>query len=274
MIATKFGLVPGRRVAVDLRGRCQQEPCACAAGEFERVLGADGSGHQCLDRELDVVNRRRGRREVQDMCEGGLDRYLGGDARLHLKRVEYRSRARATNRGLLECTAPFVCSVDADVRFLEDRFDELLKLADSVPFLMPSDDGHDNGVVPVRLNEEEFRAPRNAFLFSRGALPELGFAEIYPAAGGEDTDLALRLLKAGVGVGVTRGGYEHDRVVGAMRWRRRAHFHLWNLITYSRHLDVPMVRRRLLSIARHPVRRAAASVRQELGRNLHSNTVR
>lgn len=213
---------------------------------------------------------------VDDASTDATPRILTGidDARLHLKRVEYHSRARATNRGLLECTAPFVCSVDADVRFLEDRFDELLELADSVPFLMLSDDGHDNGVVPVRLNEEEFRAPRNAFLFSRGALPELGFAEIYPATGGEDTDLALRLLKAGVGVGVTRGGYEHDRVVGAMGWRRRAHFHLWNLITYSRHLDVPMVRRRLLSVARHPVRRTAASVRQELGRNLHSNTVR
>lgn len=50
-----------------------------------------------------------------------------------------------------------------------------------------------------------------------------------------------------------------------MGLRRRMHFHLWNLITYLRHLDVPMCRQRLAAIARHPLRRAAASLRQEYG---------
>ncbi|MGH3752194.1 MAG: glycosyltransferase [Pseudonocardiaceae bacterium] len=196
------------------------------------------------------------------------------DDRLQVERVEHRSRARAANHVLRMCTAPFVCSVDADVRVVEDRFDELLELAVSVPFLMLSDEGHGREVTPVRLTEKEFRAPRNAFLFSRRALPGLRFADIYPAAGGEDTDLAFRLLKAGVGVGVTAGGYEHARDVGPMGWRRRAHFHAWNLVTYARHLDVPLVRERLGDIARHPLRRVSASVRQELGASGHRRTVR
>lgn len=196
------------------------------------------------------------------------------DPRLHVERVEHRSRARATNHVLRMCTAPVVCSIDADVRLLEDRFDELLDLVESVPFLMLSDEGHGRGVTAVSLTQDEFRAPRNAFLFSRRALPGLRFAEIYPAAGGEDTDLVIRLLKAGVGVGVTAGGYEHDRDAGAMGWRRRAHFHTWNLVTYARHLDVPLVRRRLGDMARHPVRHISASVRQELGTQRHSRTVR
>lgn len=196
------------------------------------------------------------------------------DPRLHVERVEHRSRARAANHVLQLCTAPFVCSVDADVRVVEDRFGELLELAEVVPFLMLSDEGHGREVTAVRLTQDDVRAPRNAFLFSRRALPDLRFAEIYPAAGGEDTDLVIRLLKAGVGVGVTAGGYEHDRDVGPMGWRRRVHFHTWNLVTYARHLDVPFVRRRLGDMVRHPMSRISASVRQERGTHRHSRTVR
>jgi hypothetical protein len=109
------------------------------------------------------------------------------------------------------------------------------------PFLMLTENPQDAAVGPVRLGVG-FAEPRNSFVFSRTHLPGLRFAEIYPKTGGEDTDLMLRLLKAGVAVGAVYGGYEHDRTSLQMGLRRRAHFHWWNIRTYVRHLDVPMCR--------------------------------
>ncbi|MGH8885273.1 MAG: glycosyltransferase family 2 protein [Egibacteraceae bacterium] len=187
------------------------------------------------------------------------------DPRVRVMTVGYRSRAKASNTGFRQAEAEYVCSVDADVRYMEDRFDDLLPLLDRFPLLMLTNDPADAQACEVRLGAG-FMAPRNSFVFSRRQLPELAFAEVYPKTGGEDTDLALRLLKAGVALGAVYGGYMHARVEGRMGLRRRVHFHLWNVITYLRHLEVPMCRERLTEIARHPLRRLAASLRQEYGR--------
>jgi glycosyltransferase involved in cell wall biosynthesis len=213
---------------------------------------------------------------VDDGSTDATPEILAGiqDPRLRVERVEHHSRARAANHALRLCTAPFVCSIDADVRIVRDRFDELTDLAGSVPFLLLTEEGSSAEVTRVGLTEQEFRPPRDMFLFSRLVLPDLRFAEVYRGAGGEDTDLALRLLKAGVRMAVTSGGHRHARDAGPMGWRRRAHFHLWNLVTYGRHLDVPFVRHRLVAISRSPVRRAVASIRQERHRPDQSSTVR
>lgn len=121
----------------------------------------------------------------------------------------------------------------------------------------------------------DFVPPRNAFVFPRRLLPGLRFSKLYPGTGGEDTDLAIRLLKTGVRIGATYGGYRHDRTPGPMGWRRRSHFHVWNVVTYLRHLDVPMCRQRLARILRNPLRLAAESAQEELGRRPgHSRTTR
>lgn len=186
------------------------------------------------------------------------------DPRLRVINVGYRSRARAANVGFRASECDIVCSVDADVRYVQDRFDEILPLLATWPFLMLTQDPRDTTVRPVRLGAE-FAEPRNSFIFSRTHLPGLRFAEVYPKTGGEDTDLMLRLLKVGVAVAAMYGGYEHARTSLQMGLRRRAHFHWWNIRTYLRHLDVPMCRQRLAAIARHPVRRTARSLREELG---------
>jgi glycosyltransferase involved in cell wall biosynthesis len=185
--------------------------------------------------------------------------------RLRVLNVEFRSRAKASNLGFRDTIAEFVCSVDSDVLFVNNRFEELLPLLDAYPLLMLTEDSTDTS--PRRTGwDQDFAEPRNAFLFSRRHLPGLHFSELYPKAGAEDTDMAIRLLKAGVSLASVYGGYVHERVEGSMGWRRRVHFHVWNVITYLRHLDVPMCRRRLLEIARHPVQRAVRSVKQELGK--------
>lgn len=186
------------------------------------------------------------------------------DTRLRTITVGYRSRAKASNLGFHRAEGEILCSVDSDVRYVEDRFDELISQLERFPLLMLTEDPADADARPVEFGPS-FLSPRNTFIFSRRALPGLAFAEIYPRTAGEDTDLAIRLLKAGVALGAIYGGYEHDRAEGRMGLRRRMHFHLWNLITYLRHLDVPMCRQRLAAIARHPLRLAAASLRQEYG---------
>lgn len=205
---------------------------------------------------------------VDDASTDGTAAVLAAldDARLRVLSVPYRSRARAVNAGLRRAEADYVCVVDADVRFVADRFDDLVAELSAVPFLMLTEDPADVIVRAVELGPG-FAAPRNAFLFSRQALPGLAFSEVYRrGAGGEDTDLAIRLLRTGVRLGAVAGGYVHDRMPGAMGWRRRLHFHVWNLVTYLRHLDVPMCRRRLAGIVRHPLRRAVRSIREERGR--------
>lgn len=186
------------------------------------------------------------------------------DPRLRVMNVPYRSRARAANVGLRASECDFVCSVDADVRYVKDLFDEIIPLLANWPFLLLTEDPQDTEVRPVRFGAG-FAEPKNSFVFSRTHLPGLRFAEVYPKTGGEDTDLMLRLLKAGVAVGAVYGGYEHGRTSLQMGLRRRAHFHWWNIRTYLRHLDVPMCRQRLAAIARHPVRRAVRSLRAEFG---------
>ena len=186
------------------------------------------------------------------------------DPRLRVMNVGYRSKARAANVGFRASECDYVCLVDADVRYVRDRFDEILPLLVVWPFLMLTEDPRDTAVRPLGLSVG-FAEPRNSFVFSRTHLPGLRFAEIYPKAGGEDTDLMLRLLKAGVAVGAVYGGYEHDRTSLQMGLRRRLHFHWWNVRTYLRHLDVPMCRQRLAAIARHPIHRVVRSLREEFG---------
>lgn len=203
---------------------------------------------------------------VNDASRDRTGQILGQihDPRLRVINVGYRSRARSANVALRASECDYVCSVDADVRYVQDRFKEILPHLAAWPFLMLTQNPQDITIRPVRLGTE-FAEPRNSFVYSRTHLPELRFSEIYPKAGGEDTDLMLRLLKAGLAVGAVYGGYEHDRTSLRMGLRRRAHFHWWNIRTYLRHLDVPMCRQRLGAIARHPVRRTLRSLREELG---------
>jgi glycosyltransferase involved in cell wall biosynthesis len=179
------------------------------------------------------------------------------DPRLRTMIVGYRSRAKASNLGFRRAEGEIVCSVDSDVRYVEDRFDELINQLAQFPLLMLTEDPADAEARPVEFGPG-FLSPRNTFIFSRRLLPGLAFAEIYPRTAGEDTDLAIRLLKAGVALGATYGGYQHHRTEGRMGLQRRLHFHIWNLITYLRHLDVPMCRQRLAAIGQHPLRRVTA----------------
>lgn len=201
---------------------------------------------------------------VVDASSDGTAAVVAGiaDPRVRTMTVEHRSRAKSSNLGFRLAEGEIVCSVDSDVRYVEDRFDELVSLLAQFPLLMLTEDPADVEARPVGFGAG-FLSPRNTFIFTRKLLPGLAFAEIYPRTGGEDTDLAIRLLQAGVALGAIYGGYEHDRTEGRMGLPRRMHFHMWNLITYLRHLDVPMCRQRLAAIGRHPLRRAAASIRQE-----------
>jgi hypothetical protein len=67
------------RVAVDLRGGGDEEAGAVLLGQPERVVGAVGADLQRVQRQAQVVDRRRGRREVVDevdrlvVDEVGLD---------------------------------------------------------------------------------------------------------------------------------------------------------------------------------------------------------
>ena len=54
------------RVAVDLRYRCQQELCLLLLGQFEGMPGAHGTGLECVDWQLEVVDRRCRRGEMED----------------------------------------------------------------------------------------------------------------------------------------------------------------------------------------------------------------
>lgn len=238
-------------------------------GQLEFVVTAHNSAatvEACV-RSLLALRRAWRVTVVNDASRDETETVLAriDDSRVRVITVGYRSRAKASNMGFRQAEAEYVCSVDADVRYVEDRFDDLLPLLDRFLLLMLTDDPADVQAREVRLGAD-FMAPRNSFVFSRRQLPELAFAEVYPKTGGEDTDLALRLLKAEVALAAVYGGYVHARVGGRMGLRRRAHFHLWNVITYLRHLDVPMCRERLTGIARHPLRRLAASLRQEYGR--------
>jgi len=205
---------------------------------------------------------------VNDASRDGTGAILARlvDPRLRVVTVSFRSRAKASNLGFARCEAAYVCSVDADVVYIKDLFDRLLPQLERFPFLMLTDVPSDGELREVVLGPD-FVPPRNSFLFSRKKLPTLSFATIYPKAGGEDTDLAIRLLKSGTRIGAVYGGYVHERAEGRMGLRRRIHFHLWNLITYLRHLDVPMCRQRLADIARHPLRRVVGSLRQEYRRS-------
>ena len=205
---------------------------------------------------------------VNDASRDGTGAILARlvDPRLRVVTVSFRSRAKASNLGFARCEAAYVCSVDADVIYIKDLFDRLLPQLERFPFLMLTDVPSDGELREVVLGPD-FVPPRNSFLFSRKKLPTLSFATIYPKAGGEDTDLAIRLLKSGTRIGAVYGGYVHERAEGRMGLRRRIHFHLWNLITYLRHLDVPMCRQRLADIARHPLRRVVGSLRQEYRRS-------
>lgn len=205
---------------------------------------------------------------INDASDDATDSLLSSftDPRLQVFRVYFKSRAKTSNLGFRQAKADYVCSVDADVTFIEDRFDDLVQLLSTFPLLILTENPSDKQVAQVNL-DKSFQAPRNSFIFSRKQLPSVLFSEVYPRAGGEDTDLAIRLLKTGVRIGMVYGGYIHARTGTTMGIRRRLHFHIWNFITYLRHLDVPMIRRRLLAIGRNPFRRIFLSLRQEYGRN-------
>jgi len=246
-----------------------QDNASVVPGQLEFVVTAYNSEDtiEACVRALLAVKRASRVTVINDSSRDRTREILAAidNERLRVLNVEFRSRAKTSNLGFRNTDAEFVCSVDSDVLFVNDRFEKLLPLLDTYPLLMLTEDSTDTS--PRRIGwDQEFAEPRNAFLFSRRHLPRLQFSELYPKAGAEDTDIAIRLLKAGVPLAAVYGGYAHERVKGPMGWGRRVHFHVWNVITYLRHLDVPMCRRRLLEIARHPVRRTVRSVKQELGK--------
>ena len=62
------------RVPVDLRGRGQQQARRLDHGEAERLVGAEGTDLERLDREQKVIDRGGGRREMEHGVEGPVDR--------------------------------------------------------------------------------------------------------------------------------------------------------------------------------------------------------
>ncbi|MQB02261.1 MAG: glycosyltransferase, partial [Actinobacteria bacterium] len=183
-------------------------------GRLEFVVtahNAEATVEACV-RSLLVLGRTWRVTVVDDASSDCTGVVLAGidDPRVRVFTVGYRSRARASNLGFRRAEGDFVCSVDSDVCYVEDRFDELVGLLSRFPMLMLTEDPADVEPRPVGFGAG-FRSPRNSFLFSRRLLPGLAFAEVYPKTAGEDTDLAIRLLKAGVALGAVYGGYEHAR---------------------------------------------------------------
>lgn len=174
----------------------------------------------------------------------------------------FKSKARAANLAYGLTTAPLVCSVDADVIFIEDRFKQLLTLLPEYPFLLLTENAEDTDPLPVALGGT-FMVPRNSFLTTRQVLGHRLFSPLYPKCGGEDLDLMIRVLKRGVTAGRVYGGYEHLRQTLRMGYRRRFHFHIWNLITYIKHADTAYCRQRLVYLAIHSFARLAASIEEE-----------
>ncbi len=62
-----------QRVAVDFRGRGEQEPGAARLGEPERLVGAERAHLERLDGELEVIDGRGGTGEVQHVVERAVD---------------------------------------------------------------------------------------------------------------------------------------------------------------------------------------------------------
>lgn len=181
--------------------------------------------------------------------------------------TSFKSKARAANLAYRLTSAPIVCSVDADVVFVEDRFREILTFLPDYDFLILTDNSENSKPLRVGL-DNSFMPPRNSFLTTRNILGHSIFSPIYPKCGGEDLDLMLRLLKRGVHAGCVYGGYEHLRKTIQMGYRRRIHFHIWNLITYIKHADVQYCRQRLAYLATHPLAHLAASLKQESSQGL------
>ena len=67
-----LGLGMHQRITVHLRRRSQQEPRALRLRETERLMGAEGSDLEGLDRELQVVDRAGGAGEMEHAFEGPL----------------------------------------------------------------------------------------------------------------------------------------------------------------------------------------------------------
>jgi glycosyltransferase involved in cell wall biosynthesis len=192
---------------------------------------------------------------------------IGSELKLNHYRTFIRSKAKAANLAYRMTNSPIICSVDSDVVYLEDKFKQLLSLLSDYDFLLLTDNTEDTHPSQVSL-DYTFMPPRNSFLTTRRILEDRIFSPIYPSCGGEDLDLMFRLLKRGAKAARIYGGYEHLRQTFQMGYKRRIHFHVWNIITYLKHIDTQYCRQRLAYLASHPFTHFINSIRQEAGRNI------
>ena len=68
-----------QRIAIDLGGRGEQKPRLFRHRQTQRLVRAERADLERLDRELEVIDRARGAREVQHAVEGAVDRDEGRD---------------------------------------------------------------------------------------------------------------------------------------------------------------------------------------------------
>ena len=89
-----LGLGMDERIAVHLRGAGQHETCVLQARQVESVARAGGARVERLDRHLQVIGRRRGRRQVKDRVDAAVD----GDRPRHVVLPELEARSRKEPR--------------------------------------------------------------------------------------------------------------------------------------------------------------------------------
>ena len=88
MAPVGLGLRVDKGIAVDLAGGSHQEPGPPSSGQLQAVVGAQASGVQRLDGELQVISRRRQASQVEDRVDGA--RYVDGRTDVLAKEGHFR----------------------------------------------------------------------------------------------------------------------------------------------------------------------------------------
>ena len=108
------------RVAVDLGRRCEHEARLLRHRQAERVVGAERADLQRLNRQLEVVDRARGTRPVQDEVHGSVDVDVAGDV------VADEFEVAAAEVGEVgEVAREQVVDADDGMAAIEERFAEV-----------------------------------------------------------------------------------------------------------------------------------------------------
>src|SRR6266566_1497900 len=94
----RFGLRVHQRVAVHFRRRGEQEAGMLRHGETQRLVGAEGADLQRLDRQLEIVDRAGGAREVQHAIERSFDFDVAGDVLVGEPEARMRGDVRQVRR--------------------------------------------------------------------------------------------------------------------------------------------------------------------------------